>query len=378
MTTLKSLLGAAAMSVLAAAAGQAQTLTQQQVATFAEHDPQSQLSVDYDAFTMILGHIIFNVGPSDRRIESVRIVTTGSRINRANNSRYRTESNRIWFHTLDDIHKESVSDYRRELEALYASAPVSALNRDEQLAYWLNLHNIVMLDELIREYPLGRVDRVFIDGVRLTEAKIIEIEGGPISLDDIRTQIVPALSDDPRLMYGFYTGAIGGPSLSPRAFDASNLWSRLDSIGSEFVNALRGVDSSEDPVRISPLYFEARERYFPDWPHDLNRHLRRYADPDVLTILSRSDDYRPLRFEYSVADMSNGSLCGGGSYLYVRSIGDGPQSPSSACNPLPRETRQLIIDVQERRLRLFERGELGEVTVYDIPTEDPDEQDGSR
>ena len=62
MTTLKSLLGAAAMSVLAAAAGQAQTLTQQQVATFAEHDPQSQLSVDYDAFTMILGHIIFQCG----------------------------------------------------------------------------------------------------------------------------------------------------------------------------------------------------------------------------------------------------------------------------------------------------------------------------
>lgn len=377
MKRLGSLIGMLAMGACVASA-QAQTLSQPQVERFASYDPTSQVSVDYDAFTMILSHIIFNVGPSDRRVESVRIVTTGSRLNQANNSRYRTESNRIWFHTLDDIHEESVSAYREELEALYAAAPVSALSRDEQLAYWLNLHNIVLLDELIREYPLGRVDRVFLDGVRLTEAKIIEIEGGPISLDDIRTQIVPALTDDPRAMYGFYTGAIGGPSLPPRAYDGDSVWRQLDSVGSEFVNALRGVDISENPVRISPLYFEARERYFPDWPDDLSRHLRRYADPDVLSILNNGDDYRPLRFEHRVADMSNGSLCGAGSYLYVRTVGDGPQSPGAACNPLPRATRQLIIDVQERRLRLFERGELGEVTVRDIPTEDPDDRDGSR
>ena len=234
-----------------------------------------------------------------------------------------------------------------------------------------------MIDELVRQYPLGNVDRVRVDGAPLTEAKIINIDGGPISLDDIRTRIVPAITDDPRAMYGFFTGAIGGPSLQTRAFSGSTVWTQLDRVAHEFVNALRGVDMSEAPIRISPLYFEAQDRYFPNWPEDIDRHLRRYADPDVLILVTNADgDFRPLRYDYSVADMSNGSLCGGGSYLYTRSIGGGgPESPRGACNPLPPETLRLIIDVNERRMRLFERGELGTVTVHDIPTEYNTEED---
>ena len=371
---IKSFLGASAIVAVLATQAQAQDLSPAQVERFTQFNEESVGSVDYGTFSFILQNIMFNAGPSDRRIERTRITTTGSRINRTNNSRYRTEANRIWFHTLEDIHKEGVSEYRQELEALYGSVPISDLNRDEQLAYWFNLHNAVLIDELIREYPVRRVDRVRVDGEPLKEAKIVNIEGGPISLDDIRTIIVPGLSDDPRTMYGFFTGSIGGPSLQTRAFSGLTVWDQLDRVGHEFVNALRGVDLSDAPVRISPLYFEAQERYFPNWPNDITGHLLRYADADVRTLINGADgEYRESRFEYSIADMTNGTLCGGGGYLYVRIEDGGPSSPSHACNPLPPETQRLIIDVNERRLRLFEAGELGRVIVRDIPTEDPDD-----
>lgn len=329
--------------------------------------------VDYEAFSLILNSIVFDVGHSNREPAGPQLRVTGSRLSPETNSPYRYEGNRVALHLFEDIHAQSIAEYRAELEALPSQIALSDLPRNEQLAYWLNLHNVVMIDLLQERYPLRRIDRERIDGVPMLDAKVITVDGVALSLNDIRLGVVAPNWDDPRVIYGFFLGAVGGPSLRDEAFTGDQVWSQLESNAREFVTALRGVDDLPRTPRVSPLYQDFAMLF--DGPEDLKNHLRVFADEEVRAHIDSIDgapDY--LRFDWSVADMTNGREgCSGptaGLNITV-STGDGVSSNAVNCDVLPPQATRLLNVVIERRLEFLRNGELGRVTVRDIPT-DPD------
>ena len=367
-----SVLLAAPAAALAQASG-----PQGEFARYAEYNENSSITIDYTAFDDILGGLVFEVGRSDRQPGRGRSIRTGTRISLESNSRYRYEANRVVFHALEDVHKEAISAYRRELERLPAAIGLERLSDNAQLAFWLNLHNVVVLDEIAQRYPVSRIDRIRIDGEPLHEADIIDLGDHRISLNDIRFNIIGALYDDPRVMYGFYSGAVGGPTLQGEAFSGATVWSQLTANAEEFVNALRGVESAHYGFRISPLYENWRPVMFPDWPEDLRLHLRQFAEGPARAAITAGAEPDFLRYDWSIADLTNGvGECGGQSSFNIRTVsGEMGQAGQGGCGTLPAHAQDFVVTVQQRRLEFLRQGRTGSVTIRDIDSPDPDEED---
>ncbi len=375
---MKKLAVATAASALLAGTGYAQD---GEFARFAAHVEEGGPTIDYTAWTTILEGIVFDVGYSDRNAPSARRQSvTGTLINPASPSRYRNEGNRVLLHLVEDNHAAAISAYREELEAIPQQVPLAELNSNEQLAYWINLHNVVLIDELIKGYPLRNIDRARVNGERLLDAKLVEIEGVELSLNDIRYNIVADGWEDPRVMYGFFLGAVGGPSLRDEAFESRRVWTQLESSAREFVNSLRGVDTGVRRTELSP-YFQMHSDLFPGGVEELKAHLMVYADDEVDALIEEvGSNPSYLDFDWRIADLTNGrnGCSGAQASQNVDIIGpNGRTNNAISCDVLPPQALELFEVVIERRLEFLRNGQRGRVTLRDIPT-DPDQQDGPR
>ena len=326
-------------------------------------DADSRTRIDYTAFDDILRGIVFEVGRSDRIPGRGRdVMMTGTRLSYENTSRYRYEGNRLVLHLLEEEHRTAISQYREELERLPSSIDLASLSSNEQLAYWLNLHNVVVIDELAQRFPIRSLRRWEIDGVAYADADIINIDGHQISLNDIRFNIVGANWPDHRVMYGFFAGAVGGPTIQGKAYTGPRVWSELEAGAREYVNALRGVESARFGFRVSPLYGEWQDVMFPAWPEDLRSHLELYAEAGASATLAAGVEPNFLRYDWSIADLNNG---------VARCRGHNPaNNMTNACTTLAPHTQNFINVIIERRIEFLRSGELGSVTIRDIETDD--------
>ena len=339
--------------------------------TFYAHNPDSGRQIDYTAWSDVLADVVFRVPPSNREPARGRPEVTGTRIYRGNVTRYRYEANRVVYHLMDEPYEQAVHEFRVAMEALPDRIDFNALNRDEQLAYWLNLHNAAVIENILARYPESHIDRTRAAGTRepLFEAKILNVAGVPLSLNDIRLRIVYRLWDDPRVIYGFHNGSIGGPSIMREAFTGEDVWRQLDRNAGEFVNSLRGVERGRDTLRVSELYGEARH-LFPDFETDLRAHLSRYANAATAEELAPA---RPVEADVSawdIADMTNGVIgcTGSGSPVQI-SVPRGLNRVNLNnldCYTMPDTGRVLMEHVIERRIEMWRNGEGGRVYTVDL------------
>jgi len=208
----------------------------------------------------------------------------------------------VSFSLLNDEYKQALRDYRLDLEAVGNQIDIVRMNRNEQLAYWLNLHNIVMIDQIVQNYPTKRPSRIKVDGVAVDKAKLITIKGQALSLKDIRERIVYPNWKNPNVIYGFFRGDIGSPALLDYAFTAQNVGASLASAGKEFVNALRGFNEGSKTRNVSKIYDEAKGFYFPNFETDLERHLLLHARAEVQEEIRTNKPMKIDRYDDVVAD----------------------------------------------------------------------------
>jgi hypothetical protein len=217
-----------------------------ELAQFSAYSAHSDSHIDYQVLSDLLRDIIYNVPRASRSTTRTRSIGTGTRTSSANESRYRNDANRVVYHLLSDEYKNAISFYRQDLESIPEQIDLASLSSNEQLAYWMNLHNVAIIEQVMLNYPTTRINRLRAAGTRedVFEAKILTVAGVPLSLNDIRLRIVYAQWDDPRVMYGFFNGSIGSPEIRNEAFDGRRIWSQLDRNAREFVNSLRGVETT--------------------------------------------------------------------------------------------------------------------------------------
>ncbi|RYG22834.1 MAG: DUF547 domain-containing protein, partial [Burkholderiales bacterium] len=247
---------------------------------FARFVPRSDTvapRLDFSYWDKALHWFVLRMGRSLRESEPQPDKLTGSHMIFGHDSRYRLEGNRVAFSVMTDDARRELTEYRRELEQLPDSVPLTRLSRNEQLAYWINLHNVAMIEQIALAYPLSTPSRLRIGDALLDEAPFITVAGVHMSPRDIRTRIVYPNWHDPKVIYGFWHGDIGGPSISREAYDGSNVGQLLDEVAQEFVGSLRGTQRSGDTLLVSRLYLEAQPFYFADWPRDLRVHLLKYS-----------------------------------------------------------------------------------------------------
>ncbi len=339
---------------------QAQSVTaSDSLAQFAPRDATSKARIDFTPWEAALRWFVLRMGPSLREGASRPEPLIGGRIVYGHVSPFRLEGNRVAFNYMTDDVRTALSDYRKVLEELPGKVDLTTLPRNEQLAYWINLHNVAVIEQIALAYPVSRPDKIRIGGANspLDETPFISVAGVKLSPRDIRTRIVYPNWNDPKVLYGFWRGEIGGPSITREAITGDEVSAQLDDLAREFVNSLRGAQKMGDTLVVSQLYLEARPHFFPNWPADLRNHLRLYADEPVKAALAETSQEDARTWEADIADLSRGET--EPSYSYIVSndqVRDSVGIPGAILRLL--EERETKLD------RLRRDGEsVGTVTV---------------
>lgn len=145
----------------------------------------------------------------------------------------------------------------------------SSASRDEQVAFWLNAYNALVLRTVIDHYPIEpRVDDLPSNSIRQIPGAFDRtshrVAGQSVTLDQIEQSILPAFGD-PRVFLALGRAAVSSPRLRSEAFDAARLEGQLDEAARECTadtQCLR-VSQADNRVEINAI-FSWREKAFVD------------------------------------------------------------------------------------------------------------------
>ena len=288
----------------------ARTVDTARLEVFAPRPDGQQTTIDYEPHDMLLSGVVLVTGPSLRKRARPKPLATGTRLRRGHTSPNRLEGNKVLFSRIPEPVRELFYKVTDATVSLANTVDIARLPKDEQLVYWLNLHTLLVVSTILKNYPVTSPGNLMVGEPPLPfhDAPLAVIRGVPLSLRDIRIGIVYRNWKDPRVMYGFFHGDLASPNIRVKAWKADTVWRNLDSNASEFINALRGVRKSGGKMAVSPIYREARDALFPDWPTDLREHLTKYAQEPVAKVLASTGSVRFSRYEDRTADLLGGQL----------------------------------------------------------------------
>lgn len=283
---------------------------------FQGFDDSSEYTIDYNDLTALLKIVVVDVGLSMRREAREAPEITGTRM-KPKVKKTANEGNRFYFETFEDNEESQVflRDIQDSLERLPAEVPLSYFSRDEQLAYWLNLYNVTVLNEIIAVYPKKNLKKLVTGKKSIFARKLLMVAGVPLSLDDIQFTILRQNYDNnPLIIYGLYKGIIGGPNIRKSAYTGADVHRALETNAYEFVNSNRGTYiRDEKTFRVSSLY--ARDGvYFPDFDSDLSQHLLQYLQGKEKPALQAASKIKPDINDWAVTDLGGSNQRIGGSF----------------------------------------------------------------
>ena len=144
---------------------------------------------------------------------------------------------------------------------------VGSLPRDDQLAFWLNAYNALVLRTVIDHYPIqGRSPDYPPKSIRQIpgafERLTHRIAGRTLTLDQIEQTVLPSFHD-PRAYLALGRGSVGGGRLRSEAFSPERLEAQLTEVANECAGRSECVqiDRQNNRVVLSAI-FSWREQEF--------------------------------------------------------------------------------------------------------------------
>ena len=273
---------------------------------FQRFDADSRLSIDYTDLDSLLGTVVLETGRSTREKAAPTRARTGTRMKITVNRATVNEGNRFFYEVFynNEENQQVLGQIRNRLEKLPATTPLENFSRDEQLAYWLNLYNITILDEIVKVYPEQNLKDLLVGNKSTLSKKLLMVAGVPLSLNDIQFTILKNnYENNPLIIYGLYQGIIGGPNIRKSAFSGTYVYGDLADNAREFINSNRGTESKNKRVfRVSSLY-ERNEVFFDDSSSDLTNHLLRYLDWEEHDDLEAATEIKPDINDWTITDL---------------------------------------------------------------------------
>lgn len=191
--------------------------------------------------------------------------------------------NRVAYAKVRSSDKAVLDRYVKNL----TEVPISRYNRDEQLAYWINLYNALTVKVVLDYYPVQSIRDIKSGffSIGPWNKKLITVEREKLTLNNIEHRILRPIWKDPRIHYGVNCASIGCPNLQPVAFTGSTADTLLDKAAREFINHPRAARVDRGRLVVSSIYVWFHED-FGDNDKDVIEHLRQYADPKLVNSLS--------------------------------------------------------------------------------------------
>lgn len=326
--------------------------------------PSVQTRLDFDAWDFMLSETVLYMGPSTRTPAARKAASLGSRLPTGNKSRIRMEGNKILYDLMNDKVKSEMKNYAEELIALGNRIDIPSLPRNEQLAYWINLHNAVIVTTIIDNYPGPRRQPSLIKPIKgsetkLHDANIIEIDGHPISLRDIREKIVFPNWKNKDVPFAFHLGYLSSPSLANSAYDGTNIRTQLARNAYEFMNSLRGYERG----KLNPYISEISPWYFPKMDSEMDSYFQRKMRPEVYAEFIENGVKEARKQDLAVADITGGH----GSRLVFANTETSSRSRQALGSDIDDFLKARASKFSKLRKKEWFR--RGTVTIEDTPTD---------
>jgi hypothetical protein len=140
-----------------------------------------------------------------------------------------------------------------------APATFARWPREEQIAFWLNAYNAIVLQTVVNHYPIrGKSPAYPPSSIRQIpgafERAPHRLAGRSLTLDAIEKTVLPEFKD-PRLYLALGRGAVGSGRLRSEAYTGPRLAAQLDAVQAEFVNeqAMLRIDRLTNRVSVTPI-----------------------------------------------------------------------------------------------------------------------------
>ncbi|WPZ36432.1 DUF547 domain-containing protein [Thalassobaculum sp. OXR-137] len=195
---------------------------------------------------------------------------------------------RVDYARVSTADRELLEAYIREQSAL----PVASLARREQLAFWLNMHNALVVRLVLDHLIVGSPDEIETGGLFSRgpwDVPLTRVEGREVSLAGIRREVLAPVFHDPRWHYGLCDGTLGAPSLQRGAFVGADVDRRLEDAAIDYIAHPRAVDVPADRpgvVRLNALW----RRHMADFGGSLQAvfaSIDLYAEASLRAVLAR-------------------------------------------------------------------------------------------
>lgn len=221
--------------------------------------------------------------------------------------------------------RKTALPYLAKYSAILARENTANLSQDVQLAYWLNLHNLLVVAAIATDAKSTDIKSLRGAGSTpgdLWTAQRIEKDGQSMSIADIETIILGRWSE-PEVLFGLYQGIKGGPRMHAKAFHGSSVRSDLKAAASTYINAKGVVKVKKEKAEISPVFLWYQPSLFGGSDDVLLEYLAAHAEPklsnklsNVTSVAERKISYKTDIFEpnRAGAGTSSASPTGGRGY----------------------------------------------------------------
>ncbi|MCF6765058.1 DUF547 domain-containing protein [Thiotrichales bacterium 19S3-7] len=148
--------------------------------------------------------------------------------------------------------KQSLSEAINRLENIQ----IDQYNRNEQLAYWINLYNMETVYLILQHYPVKSIkditDGFFSFGP--WDMQLLTVDGKKLSLNNIEHGIIRAIWNDPRIHAAVNCASISCPNLQIQAYQGKLIDQQLNQSFSEFINSEKGVLIKNNKLYLSEIF----------------------------------------------------------------------------------------------------------------------------
>jgi hypothetical protein len=169
-----------------------------------------------------------------------------------------------------DVYYRALKSDRAKLDGyvnMLATAPLAKASREEQIAFWLNAYDALVLRTVIDHYPIqGRSADYPARSIRQIpgafERLTHRVAGRTVTLDQIEKQVLPEFHD-PRVYFALGRGAVGSGRLRSEAFLPDRIEEQLADVAAECVTRAQclRIDREAGKVSASSI-FSWRESEF--------------------------------------------------------------------------------------------------------------------
>ena len=208
-----------------------------------------------------------------------------------------TEPALLRYGQVSDADRQALEDY---LDALQAVA-IADYNRNEQMAYWVNLYNAATVVLVLREWPVDSIRDIkpsFFSGGPW-DMDLLEVDGEALTLNDIEHRILRPIWQDPRIHYAVNCASIGCPSLAAKPYTGARLEAMLNAGAQRYVASARGARLEDGELIASKIY----DWFVADFGGDeagVIAHLRKHAPESLAERLQAVKDIDDYEYDWSI------------------------------------------------------------------------------